>query len=71
MPYIGEADGKALMEDDDKPFLDLHPSEWSHAKKPEPFWGFGAREFFIYAAVSIPSFWLVSTIVGLIRSSLQ
>jgi hypothetical protein len=59
------------MEDDKKPFLDLHPSEWRHEKKREPFWGFAARDFFIYAAVSIPCFWLVSTIVGLIRSSLQ
>lgn len=28
--------------DDDKPSLDLHPSEWSHDKKREPFWGWGA-----------------------------
>jgi len=60
-----------MKDEPEKPFLDLHPSEWRHEAKREPFFGFGAREFFIYAAVSIPCFWLVSTIVGLIRSSLQ
>lgn len=67
----GENDLQLNQRDQDKPTLDLHPSEWSHATKREPFWGFAARDFLIYAAVAIPCFWLVSSIVGLARSFLQ
>lgn len=53
------------------PFLDLHPSEWHHEKKREPILGTNGSTFLIYFAVSIPCYWVVSTIVGLIRSSLE
>lgn len=55
----------------DAPFIDLHPSEWHHEKKREPILGPAAREFFIYFAVGIPCYWVISTLVGLIRSSLE
>ncbi len=60
-----------MTPDDEKPLLDLHPSEWRHEKKREPILGVNGREFLIYAAVSIPCYYVVATIVGLIRSSLE
>lgn len=38
---------------DDKDVVDLHPSEWHETGKKEPFWGYGAYEFFAYTIGAI------------------
>lgn len=55
------------MDEDDKPFIDLHPSEWDRKGKRQPIFGPNAGQFLIYA-ISMPiAYWIVSTIVNYFR----
>lgn len=42
------------MNEDKKPFLDLHPSEWSREKKREPVFGPGGAYLLIMFLLSFP-----------------
>lgn len=47
---------------DKKPFLDLHPSEWSRDEKHEPVLGVNGLYFLIMFALGFP----ISIIAGLV-----
>lgn len=58
------------MQKKERQVVDLHPSEWSRAGKPEPFFGPDALLFFSISLASFPFIWLVSNVMDLLISRL-
>lgn len=52
-----------MKDDDEPPFIDLHPSQWTHEKKREPFFGPAASHFFIMFLLGFPASALATLLV--------
>lgn len=48
------------VNDDEGPFLDLHPSEWRREKKKDPFLGSNGAFVILLTIVAIPLLYLLS-----------
>ncbi len=47
------------MQKKERQVVDLHPSEWSRAGKPEPLLTKGGENFLVLVVALIPAFWLI------------
>lgn len=43
-----------MRDNDEQPFLDLHPSEWERKEHRQPFWGPNAKHVLILFVLSFP-----------------
>lgn len=54
-----------MKDDDEPPFIDLHPSQWTHEKKREPFFGPSASHVLLMFILAFPvSVFAVSIVTG-------